>query len=321
MIVVMNMNRIVEQNIGLRPHLSRVTGGVQFDMADVSKTFATAFQNNERLNLDEAKGYKEYFAKYLSDNPHAFFTPEERGLITSLLPYLRDWYVQAGAVGMNTTDAQNRGAFMLGGNGADQMSGGIAADLLVGNAGDDVLNGGGGNDTLLGGAGNDTLDGEDGADTLFGGAGNDALDGGAGNDFLKGGEGNDTYAFTGSYGTDIVTDSDGSGTITADGQTLNSATKKFESIYKNETTGHTIIRLNGGNSLVLLTENDPNRILVNDWSEARNLGISLQGNTPTAPAATLTGDFKKKIDIHGGMLGLISGAANDNNYGLERSAA
>lgn len=74
-----------------------VAGGIQFDMADVSKTFATAFQNNEKLNLNDAKGYKEYFAAYLSDNPHSFFTPEERGLITSLLPYLRDWYVQAGA--------------------------------------------------------------------------------------------------------------------------------------------------------------------------------------------------------------------------------
>ena len=276
-----------------------VTGGVQFDMADVSKTFATAFQNNEKLNLDDAKGHKEYFAAYLSDNPHAFFTPEERSLITSLLPYLRDWYVQAGAVGMNATDTQNRGAFMLGGNGADQITGGTAADLLVSNAGDDVLNGGGGNDTLLGGTGNDTLKGEDGADTLFGGADNDTLDGGAGNDFLKGGEGNDTYAFTGSYGTDIVTDSDGSGTIMADGQMLNSATKKFESIYKNETSGYTFVKLNGGNSLALLKEDDPNRILVNDWSEARNLGISLQDNIPAAPAATLAGDFKKKIDDHG----------------------
>ncbi|MHB0986531.1 MAG: putative Ig domain-containing protein [Sulfuricella sp.] len=278
---------------------TQVTGGVQFDMADVSKTFQAAFDANEKLNLNDAKGYKEYFAAYLSDNPHAFFTPEERGIITSLLPYLRDWYVQAGAVGLNATDANNRGAFMLGGNGADQMTGGTAADLLVGNAGDDTLQGGLGNDTLLGGTGTDTLNGGDGVDLLLGGQGDDTLDGNEGNDILKGGEGTDTYAFTGSYGTDIITDSDGSGTITIAGQTLNSATQKFESIYQNETSGHTIIRLNGGNSLAILKENAPNRILVNDWSEARNLGISLQGNTPTAPAATHTGDFKKKIDAHG----------------------
>ncbi|MBZ0093954.1 MAG: hypothetical protein K8H75_01050, partial [Sulfuricella sp.] len=103
---------------------TQVTGGIQFDMADVSKTFATAFQNNEKLNLNDAKGYKEYFAAYLSDNPHAFFTPEERGLITAMLPYLRDWYVQAGTSGMLATDTQSRGAFMLGGAGQDTLTGG-----------------------------------------------------------------------------------------------------------------------------------------------------------------------------------------------------
>ena len=73
-----------------------------------------------------------------------------------MLPVLRDWYVQAGTSGMTATDTLNRGAFMLGGNGADTLTGGSKADLLVGNAGDDVLNGGQGSDTLLGGIGVDT---------------------------------------------------------------------------------------------------------------------------------------------------------------------
>ena len=260
---------------------SAITGGIQFDMADVSDKFNDAFTNNEKLDLNDAKGYKLYFdgvegLDYIHSLPL-----EERTLIQSLLPYLRDWYIQAGSSGMTATDTLNRGAFMLGGNRADALVGGTGADLLVGNAGADVLNGGGGNDTLLGCTGNDTLKGGEGVDMLLGGSDSD------------------TYAFTGSYGTDIITDSDGSGTIQVDGQTLGAATQAFESIYKDAATGHTFVKLNGGNSLVLLKENNPNRILVNDWSEARNLGVSLQSNIPAAPTATFTGDFKKKIDGQG----------------------
>ena len=120
---------------------TKVTGGVQFDRADVAAT------------LGDAKGYTLYFQNYLNSNA---FTSTERQLIQSLLPTLRDWYVQAGPSGMTAADAQNRGAFMLGGSGADNLTGGSQTDLLVGNAGTDRLNGGGGNDTLLGGAGFDT---------------------------------------------------------------------------------------------------------------------------------------------------------------------
>ena len=118
-----------------------MTGGVHFDRADVAAT------------LGDAKGYTLYFQNYLNSTA---FTDPERQVIQSLLPTLRDWYVQAGANGMNVLDAQNRGAFMLGGKGADTLTGGSQTDLLVGNAGADRLNGGGGNDKLLGGAGFDT---------------------------------------------------------------------------------------------------------------------------------------------------------------------
>lgn len=132
---------------------TEVTGGVQFDRADVAST------------LGDAKGYTLYFQTYL--NPIAFTDPE-RQLIQSLLPVMRDWYVQAGTGGMNATDSQNRGVFMLGGLGADSLTGGTGADLLVGNAGIDRLNGSGGNDTLLGGTGFDTYlyNTGDGTDTV-----------------------------------------------------------------------------------------------------------------------------------------------------------
>jgi hypothetical protein len=45
--------------------------------------------------LDKAKGYTLYFQNYLDSSA---FSNNERPLIQSLLPTLRDWYVQAGNV-------------------------------------------------------------------------------------------------------------------------------------------------------------------------------------------------------------------------------
>jgi Ca2+-binding RTX toxin-like protein len=114
-------------------------GGIRFDLADVA------------ADLTDAKRYNLYFHNYLANS----FSPGDRDRIESLLPGLRDWYVQAGQSGMNATDTQNRGAFMLGGRGADSLTGGTGADLLVGNTGHDSLTGGVGTDTLLGGTGFD----------------------------------------------------------------------------------------------------------------------------------------------------------------------
>ncbi len=114
------------------------SGGIRFDRADVVAT------------LTDAKGYND-FHFYLVNN----FSVADRQRIEDLLLVLRDWYVQAGQSGMDATDTQNRGAFMLGGLGADSLTGGAGNDLLVGNAGFDSLTGGAGTDTLLGGAGFD----------------------------------------------------------------------------------------------------------------------------------------------------------------------
>jgi Ca2+-binding RTX toxin-like protein len=223
--------------------------------------------------------------------------------------------VQAGTGGMSATDTQDRGAFMLGGKYDDALSGGAADDLLVGNAGNDNLDGGSGADILLGGTGNDTLQGGDGTDMLLGGADNDTLDGGTGNDILKGGDGNDTYTFGG--GTDIVTDSDGSGSIQANGQTLGGGSQqKLKDIYQDDASGTTYVKLDGGASLAILKEGAADRILVRDWTSGK-LGISLSGDVPTAPAATLAGDFKKKIDGHdsgGAKVGAGRTAANDRKW-------
>lgn len=143
-----------------------VSGGIQFDTAAVV---------GEGNSITSAKGFTQTFQTYLDTT--GLLSPEERTLIQSILPQLRDWYVQAGTAGMNASDTLNRGAFLLGGNGADALVGGTAADLLVGNAGDDLLQGGQGNDTLLGGSGNDAYvyATGDGLDTILDTSGQNTL--------------------------------------------------------------------------------------------------------------------------------------------------
>ncbi len=159
-----------------------VTGGIRFDMADVSDKFAAAVTKSEKFDLSKAKGFDLYFKNYLQQDK--VFTAEERSLIASMLPYMRDWYVQAGASALIVADDKNRNAFMLGGSGTDALIGGTGADLLVGNGCVDTLSGGKGNDTLLGG------------------------------------EGADSYVYATGDGLDTILDSDGKGSIFMDDVTL-----------------------------------------------------------------------------------------------------
>jgi len=76
---------------------------------------------------------------------------------------------------------------------------------------------------FIGRGGADTFTGGRRADVIFAGAGNDTLNGGQSNDALYGGDGTDLYQFTGLWGKDLVADTDGSGSIQIDGQTLGAA--------------------------------------------------------------------------------------------------
>jgi Ca2+-binding RTX toxin-like protein len=156
-----NVSKKLFDNIG-------VSGGIHFDRSDVTAT------------LSNAKGYSNYFQQYLSTLPG-----NKNGIITRELPDLLDWYIQAGASPM-TASAANKTAFMLGWNGADNLTGGTASDLLYGGAGVDNLTGGSGNDTLIGGTGND---------------------------FLYGGAGHDVYQYTMGDGNDTIIDEDRDGEI------------------------------------------------------------------------------------------------------------
>ncbi|MFI3158147.1 MAG: calcium-binding protein, partial [Methylococcaceae bacterium] len=212
--------------------------------------------------------------------------------------------------------------FIFGDDNANpDILGGSKADHLYGGAGDDTLTGYEDNDYLEGSIGADILDGGKDDDILFGGQDSDTLTGGEGNDLLQGGVGTDTYIFTGNYGTDFITDSDGLGGMTIDGQALNSASQISENIYQNNSSGYTVVKVNAGNTLIITKAGDANRIIVNDWSETKNLGISLQSGTSTPPSVTLAGDFKKKINDQGTSdTGDDTYVMTNGNYTVDESA-
>jgi Ca2+-binding RTX toxin-like protein len=197
-----------------------VTGGVQFDRANVTDTLATA------------KGYND-FHFYLINN----FSPADRQRIEDLLPVLRDWYVQAGGSGMEATDTQNRGAFMLGGYREDTLAGGAGTDLLIGNAGHDSLTGGAGADTLIGGAGFDR------------------------------------YYYNTGDGHDRIEDSDARGIIVVNGQMLVGGVKKAGQTDWESADGTITYRMSGTDLIVELA--GETILTVNEDFESGQFGIRL----------------------------------------------
>ncbi|MDP3744634.1 MAG: hypothetical protein Q8Q76_09905 [Methylotenera sp.] len=290
-----------------------VTGGVQFDMADVSQKILAAFTQSNPIVLSDAKGYKEYFSQYINGSGSSY-SIEERNLINTMLPSMRDWYVQAGASGMDTTDDHNRHAFMLGGATNDTLTGGNKADLLVGNGGDDTLNGGDGDDVILGVTGNDTLNGDDGNDWLNGGQGSDDLNGGEGIDTLYGGAGTDTYLHNTSDGNDVIIDSDGLGKIVINGSASplsggtqkDNATNLWQSADK--LTQYAIYHNGDGTDTLNITLQNGERLFVKNWQN-NQLGIKLEDGTPaTITPVTDQSDlyFASTADAN-----INSGAGND----------
>ncbi len=182
-----------------------------------------------------------------------------------------------------TADPNNgRGARMFGGEGDDTLNGADKDDYLEGNDGNDVLNGGAGTDALLGGAGNDTLDG------------------GTGNDWLYGGAGHDTYVFSGSFGADVIEDSDGDGVIQVEGiGSLPVGMELAEGVYASEDRRVFYTRVSaraGEEDLIVSFSDRPDTITIRNWSAERHLGITLQQpQAPTPPATTFEGDFVKEV--------------------------
>ncbi|NJN23054.1 MAG: hypothetical protein HC812_20110, partial [Leptolyngbya sp. RL_3_1] len=82
---------------------------------------------------------------------------------------------------------------------------------VIGTNGNDNFVGTNRNDSINGAAGDDVLDGGIGADQLVGGEGDDILIGGYGADVLAGGAGRDRFVFSGTFGSDQITDFQGNG--------------------------------------------------------------------------------------------------------------
>ncbi len=187
--------------------------------------------------------------------------------------------------------------------------GGAADDALTGT--NNVLG-----DHLYGGGGDDSIDGKSGDDYLEGNIGNDTLDGGAGNDKLLGGAGTDTYQFTGTIGSDTVTDSDGNGTIVVAGTTLTGGVKVALNVWESgdKKVFYTVM----GDNLVIGQRADAGApaakgsITVTGWNAmgGNHLGITLDSADPPAPVTqhAFNGDIAKKVT------GSVYTLDTDGNY-------
>ncbi|MFC3116259.1 flagellinolysin [Cellvibrio fontiphilus] len=169
----------------------------------------------------------------------------------------------------------------------------IAADDEIKN----TLDGGKGDDFLIGAAKDDVLKGGDDNDVLVGKGGADKLTGGKGNDLLIGGTGNDTYIFEGNFGTDIIKDSDGSGSISIAGFSNSfTSVQGSDIIFRDAASKFEAIKINNGSSTDLLitslTDTTTGNVLIKNWNPG-NLGISLTVAASTPPAGsagTVKGD-------------------------------
>jgi hypothetical protein len=207
---------------------STVSGGIRFSRTDVADTLAAV------------RGYTLYFSNYLATLPGT-----ERDLITSQIPYLTDWYIQAGSTSMNVTAAAQR-AFMLGSSGQDSVTGGSLADILVG------------------------------------GGGNDALSGAADADVLLGGDGYDTYIYATGDGSDVFADVDHYGKIIFDGITITGGRRASGQTYYESNDGSFRYVLSGS-TLAITKNGSTGSITVESFNnQRRTLGIYLDED-PSGP--------------------------------------
>jgi GH24 family phage-related lysozyme (muramidase) len=185
----------------------------------------------------------------------------------------------------------------------DGKGNGMDKNLVVGSDILDSLVGGQGNDMLLGGKANDTLYGGTGDDTLYGGEDDDLLNGEAGNDRLVGGTGNDSYNFAGAFGSDVVEDSDGAGSVKVNDTVLTGGKRKpGESTYRDEATSTSYVLV--GSTLLVTKQGSP-QITINNWSKTKNLGITLvEDDDPPPPPAPPRPVDPLVIDLDGDGLEL-----------------
>ena len=202
-------------------------GGIGFDFLD----FSLGRFDGSAYELDVFDGGADLDAIRFG------YSPEVVGVVVDLAlstysatadtPDLGIVQIEGSFVGIESVWGSEGNDLLLGTNGDDSFSGngsfgpedfgglfGFGGDdEIYGFGGNDVISGDLGNDVVFGGAGNDQLLGYAGADVIDGGEGSDLLrlgfdDGSA--DLISGGPGCDYFEFSGSFGTDAITDFDDS---------------------------------------------------------------------------------------------------------------
>jgi len=176
----------------------------------------------------------------------------------------------------------------------DTLTGDILTDRFYGGGGNDILKGEGGNDHLEGGSGIDELYGGDGDgdDELIGSIGDDKLTGGKDRDSLMGGAGLDTYEFASGDGIDTIEDVDGSGVIKVGQDTLTGGkeTAPGSGVWASADGRYRyslVTQADGSRTLVILTPNAQDRILVKRFESGR-LGIALENAATQTLAPIVT---------------------------------
>lgn len=178
------------------------------------------------------------------------------------------WHVQSGNQSMVWEDAAGKDDAAIGGAQADRLGGGAGSDVLIGLGGADILTGGAGNDTLFGG------------------------------------EGADIYRFDAAWGNDVISDSDGNGSLLVNGAGLTGADAKklgastWQTKDRSVTYSLVSVRETPNrqrNDLVITFGGGANSVTIANWKDGQ-LGVRLGTEVTEQPPAqtTFTGDFIKK---------------------------
>ena len=216
---------------------------------------------------------------------------------------------------------QQRAQIVFGDQAANTLTGYGLADRLYGGADNDTLSGQGGNDHLEGHAGNDSLDGGAGTDTLLGGAGDDVLLGGTDNDDLRGGAGNDIYRFTSGWGADTIVDADGKGSIEVEGLgpiNGSGADKVAEGVWQtaDKKVNYTLVSVDAQRNDLLITFSDrPDVIRIQNWSQDKGVGITLEQTLPTVS------DFSGEAGNRNHPVGLLEVAQSARHFAVRAAGA
>ncbi len=278
--------------------------------ADLQKLFGADFGGDALVGRDVVVQVLLTYAKENAYDTERITVAEGGATLTLSLPsypntalsvlqdYLQGQLSEADQAGLSLTSP---GRITLAVE-AGELTGNSESDLLVGSGGADSVAGGDGDDVALAGGGEDSLSGGAGADVLFGGDGADTLDGGASGDYLYGGAGDDRYQLSTGELFDVITDSDGNGSIWVDGQQLTGGKKGADDYWISDDKQWGYL-LTASGDLVISKGSSLDRITIRNWQSGggNQLGITLDDSAAShpEPTRTFTGDYTKKVGDDG----------------------